>query len=66
MDSWVDAGLIQELSAPNQTLILENYAAGLTRQAKVKPMTTPKSCHRELINPVTALAMAGNSAPAND
>jgi hypothetical protein len=38
MDSGVEVGLIQELSASAKTLILENYPAGLVRQAKVEPM----------------------------
>jgi hypothetical protein len=38
MDSGVNAGLIQELSASAQTLILENSGNGLAQQAKVEPM----------------------------
>jgi threonine/homoserine/homoserine lactone efflux protein len=40
MDSGVDAGLIQERSAWAQTLILENSAAALARQAKVGRMSS--------------------------
>ncbi len=40
MESGVDTGLIQELSATAQTVILENSAAGLTRQAKVERMSS--------------------------
>ena len=40
MDIGVDVGLIQELSAPAQTLILENYTASLAQQAKVGRMNS--------------------------